>query len=441
MIKPTGLLTGTAVLVVLSGTAWWFNKHPTKASSTTPESPKILTLSEDQITGLRIAKPGSDPIVLKNLAGNWTIAEPKAMPADQDAVKSLVTSAASLNADRLIDEHPASLAEFGLISPPLEVDVTVKSGAVNKILFGSDTPSGSDSYARLESKPAVYTVYSSNKSTFDKSVNDLRDKRLLPFNQDKLTGVSVTSKGPAVEFGKNGQSEWQITKPRPMRAETSQVDDLVRKLKDAKMDLGTGAGDQKNGAAEFAAGTKIGTASVTDNSGTETIEIRQAKDKSYYAKSSAVQGIYKLSGDLGDGLKDKDVDSFRNRKLFDFGFTDPTKIEINGAAYQKSGDKWNGASGQYDSGSIQSVIDKLRDLSAAKFSDTMASAQVLALHVTSGDNHKLEKVVITKAGDEYDAQRAGEPAVYIIDSKVFEELQKSISGIKPYQAPKNEKKK
>ncbi len=441
MMKPTGLLGATGVLIVLTGTVWWFNKHPKKDTPLTPASPKILALGEDQIVGLRIAKPGSDPLVLKNLAGSWTVAEPKAMPADQDAVKSLVTTAASLNADRLIDDHPASMAEFGLVSPPLEVDVTVKGGTVNKVLFGSDTPSGSDSYARLESKPAVYTVISSTKSTFDKSVNDLRDKRLLPFNQDKLTAVSVTSKGPSFEFGKNGQSEWQITKPKPMRADTSQVDDLVRKLKDAKMDLGAGADEQKKAAAEFAAGAKIGTASVTDNSGTQTVEIHQAKDKTYYAKSSAVEGTYKLAGDLGDGLKDKDVDSFRNKKLFDFGFADPTKIEINGVSYQKSGDKWNGPSGQYDSGSIQSVIDKLRDLSAAKFSDKMTGAQVLALNVTSGDNHKIEKVVVNKAGDEYYAQREGEPALYGIDSKAFDELQKSISGIKPYQAPKTEKKK
>jgi hypothetical protein len=144
-----------------------------------------------------------------------------------------------------------------------------------------------------------------------------------------------------------------------------------------------------------------------------------------------VDGIYKLTGDLGDALKDKDVDSFRNKKLFDFGFNDPTKIDINGTAYQKSGDKWTAPAGQYDSGSLQSVIDKLRDLTASKFSEKPAGNQALTLTVTSGDNHKIEKLLINKAGDEYDAQREGEPAVYVIDSKAFDDLQKSISGIKP----------
>jgi hypothetical protein len=186
-------------------------------------------------------------------------------------------------------------------------------------------------------------------------------------------------------------------------------------------------------AAEFPKADKVGTASVTDNSGTNTLEVRQAKDKTYYAKSSAADGVYKMTGDLGDGLKDKSVDNFRNKKLFDFGFSDPTKIEINGAAYQKAGDKWNGPSGSVDTGSIQSVIDKLRDLSAASFADKMTGTQTLALAVTSGENHKVEKVTIN---GNFDSQREGDPTVYVIDSKVFEDLQKTIAGIKPYQAPK-----
>jgi len=439
MMKPTGLVAAAGVLAALSVTIWWTNKHPKAVTPATPPSPQILSLKEDQITGIRIAKPGVDAITLKKLADNWVVAEPQQVPADQDTAKSMVGSLASLTADRMIDEHPTDLAQFGLVVPPEEIDVTESNGNVDKVLIGSDTPSGSTTYAKLASKPGVYTLASTTKSTFDKGVNDLRDKRLLPFNQDKVTAVSLTSRGPAFEFGKNGQGDWQITKPKPMRADTQQVDDLVRKLKDAKMDLATDD-DQKKAAAEFAAATKVATASVTDNSGTETIELRQAKDKTYYAKSSALPGFYKLSGDLGDGVKDKDVDGFRNKKLFDFAFNDPTKIEINGNAYQKTADKWNAGSAQYDAGSIQSVVDKLRDLSAAKFADKPGGSQALTLAVTSGDNHKVEKVTLNKSGDEYDAIRDGDPTVYVLDAAAFGDLQKAISGIRPYTAPKSGKK-
>ncbi|MDP9171780.1 MAG: DUF4340 domain-containing protein [Acidobacteriota bacterium] len=435
-MKPNGLLAAVAVLAVLGGLVWWTGKHPSAAAPATPAAPKILTVAEDQIEGIRLAKAAAEPIVLKKLAGTWVIAEPKQLTADQDVVKQLTGSVAALSADRLIDEHPGSLSEFGLGLPAEEVDITLKSGAVTKVLLGGDTPSGTDTYTKLEGKAAVYTIASSTKSNFDKSVNDLRDKRLLPFNQDKVTAISVTSKGPAFEFGRNAQGEWQITRPRPLRADSIQVDDFVRKLKEAKMDLAAPVEPAKVGA-------KAGSVAVTDNSGTQTLEIYKpsdAKETGFYAKGSAVQGTYKLAGDFGEALKDKDVDSFRNKKLFDFGFNDPSKIEIVGAAYTKSGDKWMGPAGQVDAPSIQSVIDKLRELSAMKFSDRPAGAQALALTVTSGDNHKVEKVVVNKSGDEYNALREGEPAVYQVDAKAFDDLQKAISGIRHYTPPRADKK-
>ena len=199
-----------------------------------------------------------------------------------------------------------------------------------------------------------------------------------------------------------------------MRADTLLVDDLVRKLKGANMDISsTDAPEQ------YAKAEKVGTASTTDNPGTQTIEVRKNKDN-YYAKSSAVPGIFKLAGsDLGDAFS-KGVDDYRNKKLFDFGFNDPSKLEINGMAYQKSGDKWVSGSNQnqYDAASLQAVIDKLRDLSATKFSDKMAGTQALTIAVTSGDNHRYEKVTFNKDGDSYDAQREGDPTVYVVDAKI-----------------------
>jgi hypothetical protein len=438
MLKPTGLLAATGVLLILGGTIWYFQKHP-KAPDVpaTPATPNILTVAEGQIDGIRIAKTGSDPLVLKNLAGKWTIAEPKQTPADQDVVKTMTSSLSALTPDRLISEHPADLTAFGLTSPTEEIDVTLKNGTVDKILLGADTVSGTSTYAKLDGKPAVYTLASSTKANFDKTVADVRDKRLLPFNQDKITAITVTAKGPSFTIGKNAQGEWQIVKPSPLRADTSQVDQLVSKLKDAKMD--TAATDQKAIDTQYSGGLEVATVTVTDNTGSMAVTIRKGKDNSYYAKSSVLEGSYKLSGDLGESLKDRDFDSYRNKKLFEFGFVDPTKIEIDGASYSKSGDKWSGPKGQYDAGSIQAVIDKLRDLSASKFAAKLEGTLSLSLVVTSGDTHKVEKVIMNKAGADYDAEREGDPAVYVVDAASYGDLQKAIAGIKTVQPSSNKK--
>jgi hypothetical protein len=177
---------------------------------------------------------------------------------------------------------------------------------------------------------------------------------------------------------------------------------------------------------------------VTDNSGAQTMEVHKDKDKNYYAKTSAVEGIYKVASDLGDAL-DKSVDDFRSKKLFEFGFSEPNKVQLQNATYQKTGEKWMSGNTEMDSITIQSLIDKLRDLAASKFAEKSAGAPVFEASVTANDsksNPRTEKVTITKDGDKYFAMRAGEPDVYEIDAKVMDELTKAASGVKPAAAAK-----
>jgi hypothetical protein len=440
-MKPNGLLAACGVLAVLGGLVWYTKQHPKKVESTTPDAPKILALGADQIEGIRLVRPGGEPIVLAKSGDQWKITAPTPLPADQDAVKGLVTTLASLQSDRLVEQNPPDLTAFGLNEPKGEIDVTVQGGTVNKVLFGIENPSGTSTYVKLAANPSVYTLLTSTKTNLDRSVNDLRDKRLLTFDREKVVAIAVTpTKGIPFEFGRNAQKEWQVTKPRPMRADTGQVDDLLRRLTDAKMDLADGT-DEKKAAAEFANGAPAGTVTVRDASGAQAITIRKTAANAYYARSSVVDGIFKTNADLAEGISGKELENFRNKKLFEFGFSDPTKIEINGAAYQKSLDKWTGPAGQIDPASIQAVIDKLRDLAATRFAPPVAGAPVLTIAVTSGDKNKLEKVTAAKAGDNFSFQREGDTEGYIVEAKTMEDVQKTIAGIKPFQAPKPEKKK
>lgn len=205
------------------------------------------------------------------------------------------------------------------------------------------------------------------------------------------------------------------------------------------MDTGVSEEDAKKAQTAFASGTKVATVVTTDASGSQTLEVRKDKDQ-YYAKSSAVPGVFKFTPELGTGL-DKSVDDFRNKKLFDFGFSDPNKVEIGSTAFQKSGDKWMSGSAQMDSPSVQAAVDKLRDLAASKFAAKSGGDPFLVLSVTSNDGKRTEKVNITKQGDHYFATRDGEPSVYELEGKSVDELQKAVAAVKPYTAPKGGSKK
>jgi hypothetical protein len=434
-MKPKGLLIAVALLAVLGGLTWWSNKKQAAASkSTTDKTTKILSIPSDQVQEVRVKKP-AETVDIKLQNGKWHLTQPEALPADSDAMTTMVSSLSSLNADTVVDPKATDLTPYGLQNPSLDVQIVKKDGKTDNLLVGDETPTGSGSYAKLANDGRVFTIASYVKNNFDKNPNDLRDKRLLTFDSDKLTRVELQANSQAIEFGKNNKNEWQILKPRPYRADGSQVDTLLTNLKDAKMDLSE---DAKKAAEGFSGGTKVATAVATDANGSQTLEVRKNKD-TYYAKSSVVTGAYKLSGD-GKGFEKK-LDDFRNKKLFEFGFSDPTKIELKAATYTKSGDKWQSGGKTMDNNSVQNLIDKLRDLSATGFEEKGGGEPVFDTTMTSDMGKRVEKVSITKQGDKYFAKREDEPSIYTLDSKAVEELQKTASDVKEAAPPAAVKKK
>ncbi len=427
-----GLLIAVVLLAGLGVGLYFSNKEKAAEAAKPPADapPKILALTDSDITKVALKKKGADETVLEKNNGKWQITAPKPYLADQDTASQLVASAANVSADRVIEDKASNLSAYGLNAPALEVDITGKGGKVSKLKIGDDTPTNSGSYAVLDGDPRVFTVASFVKTGVDKSVNDLRDKRLLTFDQDKLSRVELMAKKQDIEFGRD-KDQWQIVKPKPLRADGLQVDEMLRKLKDAKMDLTLSDDDAKKAVATFASGTPVATVKLTDPSGTQQIEIRKNKDD-YYAKSSVVPGVFKSTADLGTGV-DKSLDDFRNKKLFNFGFNDPSKIEMhaNGKTYafQKGGDDWFSNGKKMDSTSVQSLLDKLRDLSASKFVDAGSlGTPTIDINVVS---KATEKVLIAKQGADYIGQRENEPALYGLDAKTVNDLSQAASDVKP----------
>jgi hypothetical protein len=435
-MKPRSLLVAAVLLVALSGAVWWSKRHPEAAQSSTtntPASPKLADIPSAQVKSLTLKKKDGSTVEVNKPKDKWTIAAPAQYPADQDAVNSMASSLSPVTADSVVEDKPADLAKYGLNAPSLTVTVGENNGKSQQIFFGDDVPAGSLVYVRVGSDPKVYAVSSSTKTSLDKSVNDLRDKRLLTFDSNNLTGVEIVSPKTDVQFGKSNANEWRILKPNPYRVENFQVEELIRKLGEAKMDLSGNADDSKKSDANFASGKLVATAKVSDASGTQTLEVRKNKDD-YYARSSVTKGAYKINSDIGKELE-KSPEDFRNKKIYDFGFSDPTKIDITGSAGDKSlvrsGTDWKLNGQTMDAGSVQTFVDRLRDASASKFADSGFTTPVFSATVVSNDGKKTEKVEFSKSGDNYIARRDNEPSLYMLDAKVVNEIVDAARSIKP----------
>jgi len=445
-MKFHSLAIAALILAILSGFLYWSGRHKpeenaAKISADTP--PPILKLDQNTITKLELKKKNADRIVLvKSSSGDWQITEPKPFRADQSAVTGLASTVSSLNSERVIEDKASDLQNFGLDQPLLEVDLTQKDSKTQKLLLGNDTPAGSAVYAMLGGDPRLFTVASYTKTSLDKSLNDLRDTRLLPVNSDKVSRIEVVWKNSDIEFGRN-KDDWQILKPQPMRADGIQVSDLLRDLTNAKMDLSSA--DAKQQSSEFAHATPVATAKVTDESGTQQLQLRKNKD-TYYAKSSAVEGEYKVDSGLGKALE-KNVDDFRDKKLFAFGYNDPSRIELHNGTKSyflsrgtAGSDDWWSNGKKMDASNVESVIADLRDLTANSFPASGFSNPAIEIKVTAEDGKDTETIQIAKSGDHYIARHENEPTLYELNSGSVDGLLKAAEELKPAATQSAQKK-
>jgi hypothetical protein len=154
--------------------------------------------------------------------------------------------------------------------------------------------------------------------------------------------------------------------------------------------------------------------------------------------------VYLVAKDLGESL-DKSLDDFRNKKIFDFAFSDPTRLELKDGGkdtvYEKVNDKWMSGGKEMDGPSVQVFIDNLRDLGASKFVESGFTTPAIELSVVSNDGKRTENVQLAVAGKDYIARRVGEATLYYVGAKGVQDLRQGASDIRPAAPPPSAKKK
>ncbi|MGH9681927.1 MAG: DUF4340 domain-containing protein [Candidatus Acidiferrales bacterium] len=436
-MKMKQLIAAAIVLVALTATLYWSNHHKPSEDSTAASASatvKVLSLKQDEITKLEVKRPLGEDVVL-NRAGpdEWKITSPRPLFADRDTVSAILYNLSPLDNATLVENKPGDLKEFGLADPAITITATEKNGQSKTVLVGDNTPTDSGAYAIVSGDPKLYSIGTNTKASFNKSLADLRDKRLLPVDYDKISSVEITGPKLNLTFDSN-DGQWTIQSPKGVRGDTSKLENIIEKLKLADMDPSTTDEDQKKAAEMFASGAPVAAIKATDALGAQTLQIRKNKS-SYYAKTTAMEGTYKVADALGEAVN-ANIGDFREKRLFDFGEFTPDKIEmhdgIKAEFLTRNGeDWWSGDGKKMDPLSIDDLLRSIRELTATKLVNTGFARPELNLTVTSKSGKMVEKVAIAKQGNDFIAKRENDPILYEMEAKTIADLRKSADGVKP----------
>jgi hypothetical protein len=448
-----GLRTTIGLVVVLGGLFAYIYFVTWKQPEETPGTKldKVFaSLAADKIEELRIKTESGDSSALKKDKDGWHLSEPVAAPASDTEVSGITSALSQLEIVRVIDEKPASLNDYGLASPRIEVDFKAAGDKeFRTLLIGEKSPTGGNVFAKKKGEDKVFLVAAYQEQTFNRKPFDLRDKAVLRFERDKVDRIAIDADGKALELAKTG-TDWNLTKPIKTTSDFSAVEGLIGRLLSAQMK--SIASDDASPADLKKFGLDKPSAAVTLGVGSATAALQiggKAPDGSMYAKDASKPLVMTIDSALVDELK-KGPDDYRRKELFAFRSYDATHLELTRggqtiafdkikAATPAAEDKWQraGSAGakpvDTDKEKMSVFLAKLESIRATGFVDSTAKTgldtPVLAVYAKFDDGKKEERVTFGKSGDTVYGNRGGEAGAAKVSTMEFDEIIKTLDEL------------
>lgn len=442
-----GLRSTLVLLVVLVGLVayiWFVERKREPSSGADAAKSKVFAVEADKIAEIEVKSSGGERTALERKDGKWSIASPEALEADESEVSGLTSNLATLEIQRVVDEQPKDLAQFGLAAPRVEVVFKAEGDKQpRRLQLGDKTATGGDQYAKIGDQPKVFLVSGFLDATFDRRTFDLRDKRVLRFDRDKIDALELTSTQSTARFAKANDS-WRLTAPLDARADFGAVEGLIGRLGTGQMKsiVAASADDLAQYGLDKPESTVVllaGSARTAISFGSKTSD-----GAGVYAKDASRPMVFTVEPFLVEDLK-KAPGEFRPKDLFEFRSFSGNRLEITrgGATlvFEKrkgkdasAADTWAQTSPAktVEESKILDVLSRISNLRAQSFVDVVpaGTSQVAAVVTRYGDGKKEDRVTFFLSGAEVYATRPGEPGAASVLKADYDEAVKAVDALK-----------
>jgi hypothetical protein len=171
-----GLFALVAVAGAVAGAALWAGKDEEKKAEQKEKSEKLFDFDKAKVKSLRLTKDGKLVAALAK-DGAWKIAEPLQAEGDDQTVNGLLDQLTTLKQRKDLGEEKDGKS-YGLEQPALALTVKLEDGKEQGLQVGVDNTFDNSLYVRKLGDSTIRVVDGFHKSSFDKSLFDLREKKV-----------------------------------------------------------------------------------------------------------------------------------------------------------------------------------------------------------------------------------------------------------------------
>jgi hypothetical protein len=286
------------------------------------ESKEVLSFEKGHVAELALTYPDRKIQCVRDTSDIWWLVEPIETEGSTDDITAILTSLEEATVRRTLADSVEHLSEYGLDEP--QVTVSIRQEGEHKwhsLMLGATNPTGAYAYAKRGETPAVFLVSSTLVNSLTKKVHDLRFKKVLDFDTQKISKISLDRGGGPIVCSK-ALDDWMLEKPIQARADGQKIDEIVRTLHEAEVE--EFVAEECDDAAVY--GLDRPTLRVSLAAGetevTKSLNVGKKKGKTYYAKDVSRDPVFTLDSSLVSELevnvfdvRDKSVLAFKPHKV------------------------------------------------------------------------------------------------------------------------------
>ena len=375
----------------------------------------------------------------------WEMTQPVEAQADARAVEEVVEALAGLKAVVFEADGQYNPANYGLVQPKVTVAIQFTADAPRQELqIGSDTGTDGRIYVARPDRHAVYSVSREIQTKLDRTVFDLRDKRVIDFQRTATNRFTLRRGESRIMCQQNVDGKWEITSPVALKADAGAVDGLLFGV-DALRAVAFVDDQPRNLRPYGLDSPSIQASFMVPDTEPAVLLVGKIEGDNIYVKSQNAAPVFLVKREILD-LVGLGVAELRHKQILDFDSDAVSKISLKHSdvnlVCQKQGTNWrltHPVQEQAKNGAVLSIIQQVNRLTVEAFlavsppvRTTGFDAPEIQLDVTLKDRTERRLTIgkLVEDGRHYGRLDSAPNTVFLLKKEIGENLTKTVDDLR-----------
>jgi hypothetical protein len=365
-MKYKGTIIGLAVLLVLGGYVYFFERQPLERDASGEiKIALIKDFKTEEITQFKIMGKETTQGILgtRNQDSSWNLLAPVKDKGDAVEIEGFLSTFKDLKPERTLKDNLLAKSTYGLDTPQLQVELTGKSQY--RFMVGNVSPGSNTFYVQQDNSPVIYLMNRTQVGGWFKSPDSYRDKMITDITPATITQISIRNAKTNYAFKKTND-QWNTMSSPSIDLDKYKVEDILWKISNARI-LNFYPRSSETLSQSGLSNPMIQIRCSDKNGKVFELSISNqgAQPGEIFASSTYKESLFSIDTGILPYVIIPNIELLRNRTLFDFkvdavqtiSWSKPTTM-----SFRKNKEEWFYGSQKVDFAGIEDILYALNGI-------------------------------------------------------------------------------